>query len=94
MDSQRLRNTPRNFKLHWGGGVVAEEASAQTQHHEPCIQLLESDDGSRSLRFCYYNHDGRVQRSPLIVSENAIESLRDSVKANPGIRDLIQKLVG
>ena len=92
MGVQRLRNVPRGFNLHWGGGAIVEEASAQTQHHEPCIQLLEFEDGSRSLRFCYYNHDGRFQRSPLIVSEDAIEALREAVKANPSIRDLIQRL--
>ena len=88
-----MRKVPRSFKLHWGNGVVAEEASAQTPYHEPCIQLLEFDDGSRSLRFCWYNHDGRFQRSPLIVSEDAIEALRESVKANPDVRELIEKLV-
>ena len=87
-----MRKLPRDFKLHWGKGVIAEEASAQTPFHEPCIQLLQFEDGSRSLRFCTYNHQGRFQRVPLIVSEEAIEALRESVQANPGIRELIEKL--
>ncbi len=86
------RPLPRSFKLHWGGGLITEEASTPTQHHEPTIQLLEFEDGTRSLRFCHYNLHGRFQRSPLIVDEEAISHLRDAVQANPGIRELIRKL--
>ena len=90
---ERSRPVPRSFKLHWGSGSVAEEASIQTQHHEPCVQLLEFEDGTRSLRFCYYSLAGRFQRSPLIMSEDVIDLLRPEVMANPAIRDLIRRLV-
>ena len=93
MRADQSRAVPRSFKLHWGSGFVAEEASIQTEHHEPCIQLLDFDDGTRSLRFCYYNLTGRFQRSPLIMGEDVIDLLRAEVMANPVIRDLIRRLV-
>src|SRR5439155_1627025 len=56
-----LRKVPRPFDLHWGKGVIAEEASVVTPFHEPAIQLLAFEDGSRSLRFCAY-HKGSFAR--------------------------------
>ncbi len=40
--------------MPWGSGQVVEEISIQCPHWEPTAQLMEYEDGSRSLRFCYY----------------------------------------
>ena len=63
----RGRQVPREFKFHWGGGQIVEEASYVGKHTEPAIQLLEYEGhrGSYGIRFCYYNLDGRFQRSPI-----------------------------
>lgn len=53
--------------LHWGDGVVAEEVRHPTPHHVAVIQLIDMDDGSELLRFCWYDHQGRFHRSPLIL---------------------------
>ncbi len=87
-----LRKVPRPFDLHWGKGVIAEEASVVTRFHEPTIQLLAFDDGSRPLRFCAY-HDSYFARMPLVVSEEHIRALAKEVKRNPQIRRLLKKLV-
>jgi hypothetical protein len=87
-----LRKVPRPFELHWGKGVIAEEASTITPFHEPTIQLLRFEDGAESLRFCVY-HKSSFGRMPLIVSEEHLASLRDSVRKNPRIRTLLRKLV-
>lgn len=87
-----LRKVPRPFDLHWGKGVVAEEASVLTPFHEPTIQLLAFDDGTRSLRFCVY-HKSSFTRMPLIISEEHLEELAKEVKKNPQIRKLLKNLV-
>ena len=87
------RKVPRPFELHWGRGAIAEEASVLTPFHEPTIQLLMFEDGSKSLRFCAY-HGSSFARMPLIVSEEHIEALAKDVKKNPGIWRLLKKLVG
>ncbi|HLE53891.1 MAG TPA: hypothetical protein VI999_01435 [Thermoplasmata archaeon] len=87
------RRVPRPFNLHWGRGIVAEEASVATPYHEPTIQLLVFDDGARSLRFCAY-HGRSFGRMPLIVSEEHIEALAMEVRKRPEIRELLRKLVG
>jgi len=87
-----LRKVPRPFDLHWGKGVIAEEASVVTRFHEPTIQLLAFDDGSKSLRFCAY-HDSSFARMPLIVSDEHIAALAKEVKKSPEIRKLLKRLV-
>jgi len=92
-----VRRVPRPFSLHWGTGEITEEASASGEYHEPCFQLLEYTEGeaagSFSIRFCYYSHDGRFQRSPLIVGEEDIEGLRTALKRAPKLRGILQRLV-
>ena len=93
MEKHVSRQIPRDFNLHWGKGQIVEEAFSKGQYHEPSIQLLEFEDGSLSLRFCYYNHDGRFQRSPLIMGREDIYRLRDAVSENHRLRDLLRQLV-
>lgn len=88
------RTLPRPFSLHWGGGQIVEEATATGPHHNPAIQLLEFDDGSLSMRFCWYSHDGRFQRSPLIMGDDTIDAMRESIALNPRLTALLRRLLG
>ncbi len=63
-----------------------------TPFHEPTIQLLAFDDGSRSLRFCVY-HKSSFERMPLIISEEHVQALAKEVRKSPQIRRLLKKLV-
>ena len=89
-----LRTLPRPFALHWGSGHIVEEATCVGQYHQPAFQLLEFEDGSLSVRFCYYDHAGRFQRSPLIVSNNEIAGLREALARTPRLRSLLKEMVG
>ena len=90
---EQTRNR-RTFQLHWGQGTIAEEAAHEGQYHRPTIQLLEFDDGSVSVRFCHYSHNGRFSRSPLIVAEDDIDGLRDALEQAPRLKELLARLVG
>jgi hypothetical protein len=94
-EQKRGREVPRPFAFHWGGGQIVEEASYIGQHTEIAIQLLEYDGrpGSYGIRFCYYNLDGRFQRSPMMIdSENSFEGLRAALKDTPKLREMLGKL--
>ncbi len=93
MSVRATRITPRPFDLHWGRGVIAEEATYVAEHHEPAIQLLEFEDGSLSVRFCYYDHAGRFQRSPLVVGKDDIEGMRNALANTPKLKKLLQEMV-
>ncbi len=93
MPKTRTRATPRPFDLHWGSGVIAEEATYAGEHHEPAIQLPEFEDGSLSIRFCYYDHAGRFQRSHLIVGKSEMAGLRAAIANTPRLAELLKELV-
>lgn len=93
----RSRRVPRPFTMPWGSGQIVEEASFAGLYHEPTLQLLAYTDGpasgSVSVRFCYYSHDGRFQRGPLILGEEEIAGLRESLTRAPRLRALLRRLV-
>lgn len=93
MAGKGSRGVPRPFQLHWGGGQIQEEATYTGEHHQPAIQLLQFDEGYRALRFCYYDHAGRFQRGPLIVSDSEIPGLRKALEATPGLRAMLKELL-
>jgi hypothetical protein len=93
---RRGREVPRPFEFHWGKGQIIEEAAYFGEHTEPAIQLLVYDGypGSYGIRFCYYNHAGRFQRSPMMIdSADSLEGLRAALKETPKLRELLHKLV-
>ena len=94
MTDRKARSTPRPFALHWGRGVIAEEATFVAEHHEPSVQLLEFEDGSESVRFCYYDHAGRFQRSPLIVAKEDMNGMRNALAETPRLNALLREMTG
>ena len=93
MTDQSTRPVPRPFALHWGKGHIVEEAVYDGRHHQPCIQLLEFEDGSLNIRFCYYSHSGRFQRSPMMAGQEDVAGLRDSLRSTPRLRSLLAEMV-
>lgn len=90
------REVPRPFKFHWGGGEIVEEATFTGRYTEPAIQLLEYEGhpGAYGIRFCYYNHQGRFQRSPMMIDgEESFEGMRQALRETPKLRELLRKLV-
>lgn len=91
---KRGRDVPRPFAFHWGGGNIVEEAAFSGEHTQPAVQLLEYDGGGYGIRFCYYNHDGRFQRSPMMIDRpETLDGLRDALKKTPRLRALLKRLV-
>ena len=89
------RPLPRPFSYRWGSGHIAEEASHSGRYHEPAIQLLQYDEGEAaggwSIRFCFYNLDGRFQRSPLLANEDELDGLRAALAGTSRLRALLQR---
>jgi hypothetical protein len=92
---RRGREVPREFNFHWGSGQIVEEAAYAGRYAEPAIQLLEYADhsGAFGIRFCYYNHEGRFQRSPMMIDgDDSFDGLRAALKDTPRLRALLRKL--
>lgn len=94
--ARRGREVPRPFNFHWGSGQIVEEAAYAGRYAEPTVQLLEYADhpGAFGIRFCYYNLEGRFQRSPMMIDgEESLAGLRDALKETPRLRTLLRRLV-
>ncbi len=87
------RALPRPFEMHWGRGLIVEEASVETPYAEPTVQLLEYEDGAQALRFCYY-HGTRFGRGPMMVGEEFLESFAEGLRDAPRIRELLVRMLG
>ena len=87
----------KSFSLHWGSGVVEEEVQSAGPYHRPTIQLLKFLEGEAAgtwqIRFCYYDHAGRFQRSPLIIGRDDLPKLRAALRKTPRLRALLKRLV-
>jgi hypothetical protein len=87
----------RRFSVHWGAGVVEEEIRVHSQYHQPAIQLLRFTEGAASgsieIRFCYYSHAGRFQRSPLIIGEDDLPRIKGALKQAPKLRQLLRRMI-
>ena len=91
------RKVPRPFKYSWGGGQIVEEATCDSEHHEPALQLLRYEggdhDGYEQVRFCFYNLRGAFQRHPLMLGQEDVAKLREALKETPRLRALLKELV-
>ena len=92
-----MLDSKKRFNFHWGSGFVAEEAQVESPHHLPTLQLLKYTDGDAegqvSIRFCQYGPNGRFRRSPLMMSPQDIEKMRESLVAAPELRSLLARLI-
>ena len=87
----------KTFSLHWGSGIIEEEAQFETQYHRPTLQLLKFTEGeaagSQAIRFCHYDHRGGFQRSPLIIDSRDLGALKKALAATPKLRKLLAKMM-
>jgi hypothetical protein len=90
------RPVPREFNFHWGSGQIVEEAAFVGRYTEPAIQLLEyaGHPDAYGIRFCYFNLEGRFQRSPMMIDgDETFEGLRAALRETPRLREMLRKLV-
>ena len=87
----------KTFSLHWGSGVIDEEAQIETRYHRPAVQLLKftrgQAAGSYEIRLCHYDLKGHFQRSPLILDAADLPRLGRSLRRTPKLRRLLARLV-
>jgi hypothetical protein len=79
---------PKSFRVSeedWGHGTRLEDvwmdSSDRYENWEPHVQAFQHDDGSKSLRFCYYKREPNGDRgifvnSAMFVYDDTLEDLR------------------
>ncbi|MFQ6026029.1 MAG: hypothetical protein ACE5Q6_00785 [Dehalococcoidia bacterium] len=93
-----MTTNKKTFTYHWGSGYVAEEAQVEGAYNLPTFQLLKYTDGPAageiSIRFCHYSHQGRFRRSPLLMSSQEIDTMREALHSTPELREFLLRLLG
>ncbi len=77
--------------MPWGKGVITEEVQVIRDHWEPTIQLMEYEDGSTSLRFCFYSK-GRFNRNPMMLGEEDLDEMAAELKNAPKMKAMLKRL--
>ena len=92
-----MNKKQKKFSLHWGSGIVEEEAQIQCEYHNPTIQLLRFTEGEAKgaleIRFCHYDHGGRFQRSPLILDAKDVPRFKRALDKTPKLKKLLAQIV-
>lgn len=95
--TKKTQSQEKTFSLHWGSGIIEEEAQIATPYHRPTIQLLKLTAGEAAgtyqIRFCHYDHRGRFQRSPLIIAADDLPALRQALQETPQLRRILTRLI-
>ncbi|MCA9406868.1 MAG: hypothetical protein KC684_10035 [Candidatus Omnitrophica bacterium] len=87
-----LRPIPRPFEFPWGKGLVVEEVSYKSQHHEPAIQLLQFESGFELVRFCSYTLSGRFEKNSWIANSDEIAELGRQLNSTPRLKEILKKM--
>src|SRR5262245_53084045 len=87
----------KTFSLHWGSGVVEEEAQIEAPYHQPTIQLLKvtggQAKGSYEIPLCTFDPSGRFQRMPLIIDGRDLPALRRALRGTAKVRKLVKQFL-
>ena len=87
----------KTFSYHWGSGYISEEAQVESPHHLPTLQLMQFTDGpeagSVNIRSCHYSHRGPFMRSPLLMSADDVDLMREALRATPALKAFLRRLV-
>lgn len=94
---EKKEKKQKTFEYHWGSGYIAEEAQVETPWDVPTLQLMQYTEGEAAgqitIRFCHYSHEGRFRRSPLMLSDEAIDDMRLALHNTPELRKLLRRLL-
>jgi hypothetical protein len=82
----------RTAATPWGAATVVDEASvpqrAGGKRFTVIVQLLETRDGERLVRFAYAT-DGSARRGPVTVRARDLERLRAALERAPALAEVL-----
>jgi hypothetical protein len=77
----------------WGPASLVEELRLQQQaggkRFASLVQLLETRDGERLVRFAYAT-EGVVRRGPVTLRASDLEHLRSALAKHPGLEEALR----
>jgi hypothetical protein len=93
MAQSKEKGKLRSAATPWGAATVVEEASvpqnARGKRFTVVVQLLETRDGERLVRFAYAT-DGLARRGPVTVRARDLERLRAALERAPALGEVLR----
>jgi hypothetical protein len=88
-----MKNGATKAATPWGPARLVEELRLQQQAGEKqfasLVQLLETRDGERLVRFAYAT-DGVARRGPVTLRTRDVERLRVALAKHPGLEEALR----
>ena len=88
-----MRNGAAKAATPWGRANLIEELRLQQQAGDKrfasLVQLLETRDGERLVRFAYAT-EGVVRRGPVTFRARDLERLRSALAKHPGLEEALR----
>jgi hypothetical protein len=88
-----MRNGAAKAATPWGPANLIEELRLQQQAGDKrfasLVQLLETRDGERLVRFAYAT-EGVVRRGPVTFRARDLERLRSALAKHPGLEEALR----
>jgi hypothetical protein len=82
----------RTVSTPWGKAATVEEVTvaqrAGAQRFATIVQLLETEDGERLVRFAYTT-DGSARRGPVTLRARDVERMQKLLERTPELRDAL-----
>ena len=88
-----MKNGATRAATPWGPATLLEELRLQQQAGDKrfasLVQLLETRDGERLVRFAYAT-DGVARRGPVTLRTRDLERLRAALAKHPGLEEALR----
>jgi hypothetical protein len=88
-----MKNGATRAATPWGPATLLEELKLQQQAGDKrfasLVQLLETRDGERLVRFAYAT-DGIARRGPVTLRARDLERLRVALAKHPGLEEALR----
>jgi len=88
----RTTSRAKTTATPWGAAHAVEQLTLQQRAGEKrfasLVQLLETDQGERLVRFAYTT-DGATRRGPVTLRQRDLERLRAALAEHPGLAEAI-----
>lgn len=84
---------PGFVEFPWARAHILDVVSVPAPHQDLALELLEFENGQRSLRFAAYAK-GQLVRGPMVLHDEDVTRLSTAARRSPAILEFLRGLVG
>jgi hypothetical protein len=77
----------------WARAHILEAITVDAPHQDVALELLEFENGQRSLRFAAYSK-GKLVDGPLVIHDEDLDRIAQAAGRSPSILEFLGRLAG